>query len=516
MAIHKEFEKAYARFKEAERMKKEAEVQSATWQQEAAVVGEAVEADGEGAAKKTKTDAARGRPAAMSSLPSPSRLRAQTGTMFDFVWEGDGVIKHDSDQGYVSTYYRAFSRKLQRGGTEEIFKVGDSVQLYGAECHADMQLAVLQDMFEDSLGTMWVRLNWYYLPVEVPEAALNGADGGPACPNEVFRSNHMVEVEVSRIRAKIVVRNTTPEEQADAGLTDSRDQRAAAAGWVTWRSYDVYKKRVRPTCDAGANDDDEGDSDADGMFSSESESDEEDRIHGHAVGTGPPAKRYLQEQHISEGGTQTKAERQLGLREAPRLMTDGLAADDTPANSGEAAADGEGGAADDTPANSGDAGGGDAAQGSGAEGDTKRKHDGGSEDEERKKKRKKHKKKKRKKHKKRKPQGKMPMAEIDKKVAAALEAAKSKNTHEELYECQSQKCKPGGIQHHVYERDCLYRLHVERFGRPPGGRPAKCVVYMRKLLDEDDPTRINGDRMKRGTVSSESSSSESESESESS
>ena len=49
---------------------------------------------------------------------------------------------------------------------------------------------------------------------------------------------------------------------------------------MTWRSYDVYKKRVRPTCDEGASEDDEGDSDADGMFSSESESDEEAPVHG--------------------------------------------------------------------------------------------------------------------------------------------------------------------------------------------------------------------------------------------
>jgi hypothetical protein len=238
----------------------------------------------------------------------------------------------------------------------------------------------------------------------------------------------------------------------------------------------------------------------------------------HATGTGPPATRYLQEKHISEGGTQTQVERQLGLPGAPRLITDYLTTNNTPANSGEAAADGEGAAADDTPANSGDTGGGDAAQGSGAEGDTKRKRDDGGEDEERKKKkRKKHKKKKRKKHKKkRKPQGKMPMAEIDKKVAAALEVAKCKNIHEDKYACQSQRCKPGGVQHHAYERDCLYELHQERFHRRPGGRSAKCVAYLRKLLDEDDPTRINGDRRKRGTVSSESSSSESESESESS
>ena len=240
-------------------------------------------------AKKPRTDASRGRPAAMSPVPSPSRLRAQTGTTFAFGWEGDGVIKHgrggrarseDSDQGYVSTYYRAFSRKLQRGGTEEVFKVGDSVQLYGAEQHADIQLAVLQDMFEDCLGTMWVRLNWYYLPVEVPEAALNDAEGGRADPHEVFRSNHLDDVEVSCIRAKVVVRDLTPEEQAERGAAGSRDQRAGAANWVTWRSYDVYKKRVRPTCDEGASDDDEEDSDADGMFSSESESDEEAPAHG--------------------------------------------------------------------------------------------------------------------------------------------------------------------------------------------------------------------------------------------
>lgn len=228
------------------------------------------------------------RPAAVSPVPSPSRLRAQTGTTFAFGWEGDGIIKHgrggrarseDSDQGYVSTYYHGFSRKLQRGGTEELFQVGDSVQLYGAEQHADIQLAVLQDMFEDCLGTMWARLNWYYLPTEVPEAALNIAEGGVARGNEIFRSNHLDDVEVSCIQAKIVVRGLTPEEQAAGKPSEDRGaaQRSASAGYVLWRSFDVYKKRVHQIGEEGADSDDEGDSDADGMFSSESESEEEDR-----------------------------------------------------------------------------------------------------------------------------------------------------------------------------------------------------------------------------------------------
>ena len=274
---------------EEEQQQQEEEQQQQLLQQQQQQQQRAAMAPPQPRAKKPKVGTARGRPGAMSPVPSPSRLRAQTGTTFAFGWEGDGVIKHgrggrarseDSDQGYVSTYYRAFSRKLQRGGTEEVFKVGDSVQLYGAEQHADIQLAVLQDMFEDCLGTMWVRLNWYYLPVEVPEAALNGAEGGKPCANEVFRSNHLDDVEVSCIRAKIVVRGLTPEEQAAGnGPTGTRDQRAAAPGWVTWRSYDVYKKRVRPTCEDGGSDDDDDDSDADGMFSSESESDEDDRAH---------------------------------------------------------------------------------------------------------------------------------------------------------------------------------------------------------------------------------------------
>ena len=235
-------------------------------------------------AKKAKADA---RPALVSPVPSPSRLRAQTGTTFAFGWEGDGVIKHgrggrarseDSDQGYVSTYYRGFSRKLQRGGSEEVFQVGDSVQLYGAEQHADIQLAVLQDMFEDCLGTMWARLNWYYLPTEVPEAALNVAEGGAAHGNEVFRSNHLDDVEVSCIMAKIAVRGLTPEEQtAGAPSGEGGAARSTSAGYLMWRSFDVYKKRVHRIGEEGADSDDDGDSDADGMFSSESESEEEDR-----------------------------------------------------------------------------------------------------------------------------------------------------------------------------------------------------------------------------------------------
>ena len=266
--------------KEAEKRRKKEEADAAAAQKAAEAAEEAARREAERAAAAMAPPPGKGRAKGRakavppSPVPSPSRLRAQTGTTFAFGWEGEGFVKHgrggrgqieESDQGYITTYYRAFSRKHKH--LHEQFAIGDSVQLYAAEQNADIQLAELQDMFEDCLGTMWVRLKWYYLPNEVPEAALGSAGGGAARVNEVFTSNHLDDVEVSCVQAKVVVRQLT-REQVDAGDAPGE------TGRITWRSYDVYKKRVRPIAEGGSDDEDAGDSDDD-VFGSSDESDHE-------------------------------------------------------------------------------------------------------------------------------------------------------------------------------------------------------------------------------------------------
>lgn len=114
-----------------------------------------------------------------------------------FAWKGVGVQARGKDiDDNVSTYYRAFTRTELLDGNEEVFKVGDTVQVYGSEqCADDIKLGDLQDMYEDRFGTMWVRLNWY-TQTEIPPSVYARA-------HEVSLSNHVDDVEVSRIRAKL-------------------------------------------------------------------------------------------------------------------------------------------------------------------------------------------------------------------------------------------------------------------------------------------------------------------------
>ena len=195
-----------------------------------------------------------------AQLPPP---RITQGTTLGYEWEGKGRRKYSGttssgreetrrERQRLSTFYDAFSRSTRglAGGRPEVFKIGDCVLLTSDESHTETLLGEIRDLFEDFLGSMWVRLVWFYYPTErgVPEHALSSAEGGPVLPGEVFISNHMDDVEICCIQSKVTVLKSIVEVGGDQPRQPppaAEGHPGGEGGLRCWRSYDTTRQRVQ-------------------------------------------------------------------------------------------------------------------------------------------------------------------------------------------------------------------------------------------------------------------------------